>query len=1119
MRKFEIPAFNGTDPIAWLSKAEQYFEIHGTPTYHRLRIAHICMEGTAVHWFQWARSRNPNWNWERFAEELINRYSGRKATNPFESLASLKQEDRSVEEYIEAFEVLLSQVGDLPELQCLGYFQSGLREELRLRLRTHVPRTINRAMDLARSIEEELTCSTKRHTSRDGYTSQRWDVRKRPVETVVGRVPAAEQYRPGRAQLNDRWGYKVDPTQPLERYEENTNAGSRLMSRPVATNSTTTGNRSNNGRFREGKIFSHQEYLSRKEKGLCYRCGEPYHPQHRCANKSLKVAFLVEDDDEEPVELEQDSCDPVCGPEPVSHECNTLELPLFSIGGITQPQTMKLLGRVAGNEVVVMMDSGASHNFVSRELVKHLKLHVDDTVKFGVCLGDGGKPVTLKGLRGFLGLTGYYRKFVRDYGKIARPLTDLLKKDSFLWGDAAQTAFEQLKVALSTAPVLCMPDFNQEFTIDCDASGKGVGAVLTQEGRPVAFYSKALSERVLSKSTYEKELMAVVLAIQHWRPYLLGRRFIVMTDHRSLTSLLKQRIATPDQQHWMRKLLGYDFEIRYKAGLQNGAADALSRREEELELKGVSLPEWVEHRELMEAISDDPLLSKLSHELSQGTVKKGQYSVINGVLLHRERVVVPRKSIWPVKLIKEAHLTPTGGHSGALKTFKRIATTFFWPGMKDDVARFVAECDICQKQKYEATKPAGLLQPLPIPAAIWEDIAMDFITGLPKSRGYEVIMVVVDRFSKYGHFILLKHPFTARVVAETFTKEVARLHGTPKTIVSDRDPIFMSQFWTEFFRLQGTLLKMSSSYHPETDGQTEVLNRCLETYLRCFASEQPRTWASWIHWAEYWYNTAFHTATGLTPFEIVYGRKAPKLIQFWPQETAVAAVAQDLADRDELVRQVKYNLQRAQQRMVKQANIHRKEVTYAVGDQVYLKLRPHRQQSVCKRIYQKLAPRYYGPFEVIQKVGAVAYKVQLPPGSKVHPVFHVSCLKRAVGHKGVSQYLPRSFEQDLSTEFIPEQVVAERSKLVNGERGQQVLIHWKNRPREEDTWEEIAAFTSQFPEFSLGDKAVFEDGGIVRPIARNDQLDSDPMGHREKEKPAITVVYSRRKKNAGVGKA
>lgn len=178
-----------------------------------------------------------------------------------------------------------------------------------------------------------------------------------------------------------------------------------------------------------------------------------------------------------------------------------------------------------------------------------------------------------------------------------------------------------------------------------------------------------------------------------------------------------------------------------------------------------------------------------------------------------------------------------------------------------------------------ASSPGGLLQPLPTPSSIWEDLSMDFITGLPKSKGFEAIFVVVDCLSKYGYFIPLKHPYLA-TLAEIFTKEVICLHGIPHSIVSDRDPIFVSNFWQELFKLQGTQLKLSTAYHLQTDGQMEVVNQCPETLLRCFIADQPKTWVVWIPWAEFWYNITFHASTGTTPFEVVYGRPPPNIVHY-----------------------------------------------------------------------------------------------------------------------------------------------------------------------------------------------------------------------------------------------
>jgi hypothetical protein len=364
-------------------------------------------------------------------------------------------------------------------------------------------------------------------------------------------------------------------------------------------------------------------------------------------------------------------------------------------------------------------------------------------------------PKNVKGVRrGFLGLTGYYRKFIRDYGKIAKPLTELTKKDGFKWSREAQAAFDELKRKLTTAPVLALPDFTKQFIIECDASGGGLGAILMQEKKPIAYFSKALGARNLTKSAYEKELMAIVLAIQHWRPYLIGRKFIVSTDQKSLKQLMQQRIVTMEQQNWAAKLLGYDFDIVYKQGRLNKGADALSRLYEEGELAPItSYLWWNQEQQVKQEVSNDEKLQEIIEALQQDPSARPGYEYRQGVLLYEGRLVLSKQSQLIPTLLREFHETPSAGHSGFYKTYRRLAANVYWVGMKGSVQEFVRNCDTCQRQKYLASSPGGLLQPLPISEQIWEDISMDFITGLPKSKSFEAILVVVDRLSKYSHFI------------------------------------------------------------------------------------------------------------------------------------------------------------------------------------------------------------------------------------------------------------------------------------------------------------------------------------------------------------------------------
>jgi hypothetical protein len=316
--------------------------------------------------------------------------------------------------------------------------------------------------------------------------------------------------------------------------------------------------------------------------------------------------------------------------------------------------------------------------------------------------------------------------------------------------------------------------------------------------------------------------------------------------------------------------------------------------------------------------------------------------------------------------------------------------------MKAHIKAFVQTCLTCQQSKPERVKLPGLLQPLPIPAGAWQTVTMDFIEGLPTSGHANCIMVVVDRFTKYAHFIPLHHPFTAAKVAAAYLDNVFKLHGLPKVMVSDRDPIFTSSFWKALFHSMGNELNMSSAYHPETDGQSERVNQCLECYLRCFTHACPKRWSQFLSLAEYWYNTCPHSALKTSPFVALYGHE-PRHWGIDALSTCPDPTAQEwLQDRTLMQQVLQHNLNYARQRMKQQADKNRSERSFQVGDPVFIKLQPYVQQSVARRACHKLAFKYFGPYPVRRIINPTAYDIQLPADSKIHSVFHVSQLRKAL---------------------------------------------------------------------------------------------------------------------------
>jgi hypothetical protein len=321
-------------------------------------------------------------------------------------------------------------------------------------------------------------------------------------------------------------------------------------------------------------------------------------------------------------------------------------------------------------------------------------------------------------------------------------------------------------------------------------------------------------------------------------------------------------------------------------------ADALSRKDENVEafLCAISIiqPDWI--IEARDEWKNDEKVWTLIQRLQQDSSASDTFTWKNDSLWYKDRLYLCKNSQLKQKVLLEFHTSPVGGHSGFLKTYHRVKKDFFWDGLKTNVQRFVAECVVCQENKVETIKTPGLLQPLSIPSQRWEEVSMDFITGLPKSEGKSVIMVIVDRLTKYAHFCALFHPFKASTFATAFMETVQKLHGSPKIIVSDRDPIFTGHFWIELFSYLGTQLAHSSSYHPQSDGQTEIVNKCMEGYLRCFVSDKQTQWFKWLPLAEWWYKTSFHTATKMTPFMALYGYHPPSITSSLKEKSKVQAV-------------------------------------------------------------------------------------------------------------------------------------------------------------------------------------------------------------------------------------
>jgi transposase InsO family protein len=598
-------------------------------------------------------------------------------------------------------------------------------------------------------------------------------------------------------------------------------------------------------------------------------------------------------------------------------------------------------------------------------------------------------------VRSFLGLAGFYQRFVQDFSTIAAPLHGLTKNGvSFRWGPAQQQAFDALKSKLTQAPLLQLPDFEKTFELECDASGIGIGIVLIQGGKPVAFFSEKLHGPSLNYSTYDKELYALVQVLQTWQHYLWSNEFVIHSDHESFKYLKGQATLNKRHAKWIEFIESFFYIIKHKKGKDNMIADALSRR--------YTMLSQISHKifglETIKGLYATDLDFKDAFENCREGRTWQKFLLREGLLYRANKLCVPASSVH-LLLLQEVHGGGLMGHFGVKKTEDVLAAHFFWPRMRRDVECYVSRCTTCYKAKSRLN-PHDLYMPLPVPRAPWEDISMDFVLGLPRTkRGRDSVFVVVDRFSKIAYFIHCHKTDNASHVADLFFNEVVRLHGVPNTIISDRDTKFLSHFWRTLWYKLGTKLLFSTTYHPQTDGQTEVVNRTLSTMLRAILKDNLRLWEECLPHIEFAYNKSIHSTIKLSPFMVVYGfnPRAPiHLLLLPPSEIVKLDVTQRSKFILKLHETIKLQIKKMNERYQIAASKGRKEVKLEPGDLVWVHLRKDRFPDFRK---SKLMPCAAGLFEVFEKINDNAYKLELPPEFGVSLTFNISDFKPYLGEK------------------------------------------------------------------------------------------------------------------------